>query len=120
MFLPRAAHRCLLPVSSVGDAVAATVGAFDAVQTHASGVFGSPVATHLQARWLVFWIKKSLVIMVPPRAVRAGARDPDAPKRNPAGPGTRDCWFGRVSQIPAAHTLNSRVVCREERCGNRR
>jgi hypothetical protein len=55
----------------VEDAVEADWKCFEAVQTQASGIFGSPVGAQWQVRKTGFWIKCSLFVMVPPLAVRA-------------------------------------------------
>jgi hypothetical protein len=51
------AHKCILPVSSVEDAVEAACWISDPVHTQASGIFGSPVGTQLQVKEMVFWTK---------------------------------------------------------------
>jgi len=80
----RYAHRCTLSASSVEDAVEKACTGVDPVQTQASGILGLPVDTQLQVRKTVFWTKRSLFFMVPPRAVHAWVLEADAHERSPA------------------------------------
>ena len=78
----RYAHRCTLSTSSVEDAVETACLGVDPVQTQASGILGSPVGTQLQVTKTVFWTKRRLFFMVPPRAVHAWVLEPDAHERS--------------------------------------
>jgi len=79
----RYAHRCNLPASESGGA--APDCRFPVhTQTQAKGILAFPVGTQTQFRRTVLRIKCSLLVMVPPRAVQAGALRPGAKRRKRA------------------------------------
>ena len=94
----RCAHRCILPGSSVEDAVEAAWSAFDPVQKHVRGILLSPAIIHLQVKETVFRTRCSLFVMIPPRSVRMRGLGAKASGRNSGELIATDCWFGRVSQ----------------------
>ena len=63
------------------DASETVCAGVDPVQTQASGILLSPVATQLQVKKTLFWTKCSLFFMVPSRTVHTCVLEPDAHER---------------------------------------